>query len=1090
VTAICTARGGSDTQAGAVLGTPAYMAPEQARGEVESVDERADVFGLGAILCQVLTGEPPFTGPKDVAMHRAQRADLADACARLDVCGADTELIDLAKHCLAAKPKDRPRHAGELAAALTAYLESVEARLRRAELERAAAEVQAREERKRRRVQLALAAAVLLLVAVGGLGGWWVQRQQARRAAEVAARRGATERDVTAALAEARLVHEEGLKQAEDPGRWRLALKVERSALERAEGLLAAGEPTEELRQALADARTELDEAERDRQLLAACERLQAELTSREFNRLAWQAAASKYATAFRTWGMDVASDDLTVAAARLRSHRLRPLLLAAVTDWGRYSVGAESERLSRLLELAEPGPDAFRSQWRSALRQKKADDLEKLAGSPEARQLPALALVHLAKDLKQNKRPEAAVRLLRVGHDRYRGDFWINHDLGMALSDLRPPKKDEAARHLSAAVALRPDFPDAYLNLGNTLFDKKDMEGAIHSYRKALELDPDFGKAHNSLGTVLSENGDLDGAIRCYDKAIELEHGDAIAYVNLGLALREKKDLDGAMRQVRHAIELDPNLAGAYENLGIILVDKKDLDGAVRCYRKALNLDPCNAHVHSNLGGALIQKKDVDGAIGCFETALELEPGYVKARLNLGRALAAKKDADGSIRCYQKALELEPNNCVALVLLGDAWMKKKDVDGAIRCFQKALELNPKDVLAHSGMGIALWEKKDVDGAIRCYTKALDLDPNHAQAHDALGLALLKEKKDVNGAIRHFETAIGLDPGDALAPYNLGNALFAKDDFDGAIRSYQRSIDLDPDNALVHTNLGAALSKKGDVDGGIRCFQRALELKPDDAMALYNLAVALGDKKNVGESIQCFQKVIRLQPSDPKGYAGLSRVLLHAGRFAEARSATENALRRLPPGDPQIPVATRHLRECERLHALDEKLSAVLMGKVEPAAAERLALGQLCQQYKHRYVAAARLYADAFAADPKLAADLRQGHRYNAACAAAQAAAGQGEDAKNLPDKVSIMFRRQALTWLRADLAAYTKLVEGGNAPAKQAARQRLEHWQKDADLAGLRDAEALAKLPEAEREAWRGLWADVQALLDRVPAP
>jgi hypothetical protein len=146
VSAIHTAQGGADTQAGTVLGTPAYMAPEQALGEVHRLDRRADVFALGALLCEILTGRPPYTAENQAAVRRrAARADLADAFARLDGCGADAELVALAKRCLATDPGERPRDAGALAAELTAYLEGVERRLRRAELERAGAEARAEE---------------------------------------------------------------------------------------------------------------------------------------------------------------------------------------------------------------------------------------------------------------------------------------------------------------------------------------------------------------------------------------------------------------------------------------------------------------------------------------------------------------------------------------------------------------------------------------------------------------------------------------------------------------------------------------------------------------------------------------------------------------------------------------------------------------------------------------------------------------------------------------------------------------------------------------------------------------------------------
>lgn len=175
-----------NTQAGSVLGTPAYMAPEQARGDIDQLDERADVFGLGAILCEILTGKPPYVGESGLDIYRqAVDADLANALERLERCGVDAELIGLTKLCLSVNRENRPWNAGTLTKQLTDYLHSVEDRLKQAELTAVKATTKAEEESKRRRVTFRLAAGILLTLLAGLAGSVW-QMKRAMDAEELA----------------------------------------------------------------------------------------------------------------------------------------------------------------------------------------------------------------------------------------------------------------------------------------------------------------------------------------------------------------------------------------------------------------------------------------------------------------------------------------------------------------------------------------------------------------------------------------------------------------------------------------------------------------------------------------------------------------------------------------------------------------------------------------------------------------------------------------------------------------------------------------------------------------------------------------
>jgi eukaryotic-like serine/threonine-protein kinase len=167
------------TASGSVLGTLAYMPPEQATGAVERVDARSDVFGLGAILCVILTGRPPYVATAtETTRQLAVRADLAGAFLRLDERTADPELVALCKRCMSVEPADRPVDAGAVADAVARMRAAAADRARQAELDMRAAVVRSAEERKRRRLAMIAAGIVMAVMMTGAGAALW----QARRA--------------------------------------------------------------------------------------------------------------------------------------------------------------------------------------------------------------------------------------------------------------------------------------------------------------------------------------------------------------------------------------------------------------------------------------------------------------------------------------------------------------------------------------------------------------------------------------------------------------------------------------------------------------------------------------------------------------------------------------------------------------------------------------------------------------------------------------------------------------------------------------------------------------------------------------------
>jgi len=507
-----TAPQGGHTLAGQMIGTPAYAPPEQVRGDHDRVGPASDVFGLGAVLCEILTGRPPFD-----SAEQASIGDVAPARTRLRASAADAELVDLAVRCLAPDPADRPADAGAVAAAIDGYQSRLRDRLREVEL----AEASSTSERKaRRRTELLRLICVALVVAVG-VGAWaWSQWQ-----ADLA-------RDVTAAVEEGRSAREEMVRAGGDPAR---LAEAERAA-RRAEGLLRSVVGRADLRGSVAGLLADLEADARDPAMVRRLEeiRMMQDTSSRESTA---GALDTEFETAFRDYGVDVTALDPDEAAQRLNRRASRYTLVAALDYWGQQCLShppLEPRGRHLLAVAAATDPDPWRTRLRTALLARDTDSLAALAREALAADLPIPTLVALGAvvsnhAVRQSKgatvtyphRPQG-IALLQTARRRTPGDFWANYLLADALQ--RSKRSAEAVPYYTVALALRPDLLGVRRGLAMAHLAVGDLPAVLRVYQEAVAAFPHDSAAHRYLGQFLHVQGETSQAAYHFEEALRLD--------------------------------------------------------------------------------------------------------------------------------------------------------------------------------------------------------------------------------------------------------------------------------------------------------------------------------------------------------------------------------------------------------------------------------------------------------------------------------------------------------------------------------------------------------------------------------------
>jgi tetratricopeptide (TPR) repeat protein len=796
------ASGGTDWDAprlsrpGSAMGTPAYMAPEQARGELERVDERADVFALGSILVEILTGEPAFLGrsSSDV-LRKAGLGDTAGALARLDICGADHELVAIGQDCLAREAGDRPRHAGAVAGRVTAYLAGVQERLRAAEVARAAETARAEEaigraraERRARRLQGGMAASLLVLFTAGGLTFSYLEQQRQRRDARF-----------SQILAEATALRDRAAREPSDPDLWRDAL----AALERAEGHGPADRVT-----AL---RREIESGLDAARGVATLRRALVDIRANEQD-VGDVGTDSAYALAFRAAELDLDALGPAEFARRLGRQPGAVVieLSAFLDDWANVRRRAERrlEAWRRPLEAARlADPDRYRDRLREVLLAEKlqpmAGELKALATVRDAAELPAPSAALLGATLARLDQTEAAVALLRPAAGRFPGDVWVNYELARSVTRLRPEAREEAVRYYTAARAVRPETAHSLAHLLEEMGRGADAEAV---YRDLVTRRPEYSEHLECLGLYLK---------------------------GIGRAAEAAPFLDRAVAAARATVWRQPGDADAHRMLGRALSASNRASEAIAEYREAIRLKPDHAMAHFNLGYDLRYLGREQEAIPEFRETIRLIPDYAAPHRELAKILRAQRKLDQAVAEFREALRLKPDHPDARQLLAEALRAQGKSGEAVAILREATRLQPDAAAPHYNLGEALRGQGRGEEAIAEYRAAIRFKPDDPWTRTRLGEAL-------NGQGRHqeaaseFREAVRLAPYDGVNCFNLAYVMQRQGHADLAIELLTRAVQWDFEyndhvGSAIWT-LAGAYRDLGRYDEALASFRRVAKL--------------------------------------------------------------------------------------------------------------------------------------------------------------------------------------------------------------------------------------------------------------------
>lgn len=532
-------------------------------------------------------------------------------------------------------------------------------------------------------------------------------------------------------------------------------------------------------------------------------------------------------------------------------------------------------------------------------------DHLELSINFLKSRFEPLMTLADLYQQVEQ---PEDVITCLLDVLEDFPKETNIRCRLALLYLQIGQAKKAVACYR--TALKYEPNNLAANRQLGLLFAGEGSDDEAIHYLEIVCRLDPNDGHIRGLLGKLYRGRGQYRQAEESFNRALELRPRDPDLRVEVGYLYRDQGRLDKAAAVLQKTLTKSQGHLTASRLLAEVHLEAGDLRGAQGCLEEAIGYHPEDDRLHRQLGEVYLQQGNLDGALTCFERVVELRPDCAKMRNQLGRIYLKKNYDEKSVKEYAEAVALHPLEPTYREDLGMAFYVSGKLPEAAAELHKATRLDGRNADYFKALGFIYDEMNNADQAVEHFKYALHLDPNDSRTMAALARARSNQGLP-NAAVDLYQKALQLEPSLTLLHLNLARAFSAAGRNQEAIRAFQdfaSTVGGKTDSQLISSvflEMGQTLLETGDAGQAAEVFQAALSHPDSQAQARVGLAKVSLTRSDYRAAAAHLERALELEPRNADVWHTWSMLAAEQGKWLEAVTRMEKAVR-FRDDDPEL----------------------------------------------------------------------------------------------------------------------------------------------------------------------------------------